>query len=1666
MPSPPSVDGSDSIHPEAYAGVSAEPAAVGPGLADREGVSRELIASCEAGLASEKDASRRARLHYECARLYEVPLGELDAALEHYQQARALRPHHLPSVSGLRRVRLLQQDWSAAIKVIADEIELSESPEARGALFYLRAVLLEQQLGHVREARESYQAALEQLPGDAAALRAMARAHRREGEHGPLRRVLDAQAGVAAEDRSLAAARWAERGRDTELFSGKGEEPCSYYQRSANADPMASGSLFHATRLYGLRNQFAEIARLEQQRIELLTDARLRSVSRAALADLLSERLDDLAGAITQLERAVAEFPEDAASLERLAELYERTGDHEGRVRTLERLVESTRDVRQELELCLTLADLHRVRRRDLACAAQWLERAQTLDPKDPLTADALAELHRENNDWQAVAAVLERREANSDDLELRAALLEELAEIHERRLGGSERAVEFHRSVLSLRPGHESALSNLCRLLRGQGRYAELVELHERVVEQSADDAEAISHLLEAALIYEDLLHEPEAALSAFRRVLERDDAHLAALRGAQRLAEVTGDAALAVQLIEQELTLARGNERRVALLLRAADVCERGLHDEAKALTILQEVLALDERNRPALAAAQRLHRRAGRVGELVQVLLQEAQCLDNPQKHAEYLVSVARIVDEQLADKQRALDLYRSAYEEWASDTTALPLERALAGAERFEELAQLLEERQSCAEVPRAQYRVARELARVREARLGQSERALAAHDAALVAQPDSLAARLGRVRCLGQLGRFEELVEELDRVRGQISDPAARVWCLLLTGELLEGEVTDLPGAAERFEQVLERIPDHRGALLALERLYQALGRPEEQVRVLQKQVEGFHAVPEQVAALRELSRLSTHYENPEELRTMAASGVLQRLNDDVRALFELEFGSMSRKDLSRLAQVDARWVGRAPPGPVRAASRTRLAEYLEAHSPREALEQHEPALAEDAENIAAARGITRLAETVGDVGLLRRAAESEYSVVGNAERAASLLRSAARSERAQGHLTQATEILTRALSLWPDDVSSAAELHALMTELGQQDKLITVLSVAAEAAENPEVRAGHWISVARLLAGARADLGAGIAALSRVALAQPGHAAVLLELAELYIRDRQWGPAAERLNKALQNAPDAAAATPARLRLAELYHEHLDRTSDAAALLREIVKQVPDEPRALRRLLAIEIETGDSGAESTAQLWTRRAQGSERAEAFTTLGRLQRDAGKLEEAKRSLAQAVALVGLSPAGADRDLVRMLEKEQLAGKSPDWSIYAGALSSFCASDAGVTAKLSALHEASAILIDRMNKREQGYGALRAGLTVKPRDFDLQEQLARRLLEAKQYERALPELFNLLALDPGRLQTWSDLCRSFDSLGRNAEANLAMGPLVALGGGTDLERAAWSARVPRFGALAAGSVDESVLQQAARGNGLADGVRALFVQLGTLAPKLVDVGPERYGLSAKERVGGPLAPLLERITRIFNLAEVDLYLAVGEPRVGAVLGEPVGIVVPETFQKLSEPQQVFCLARQATNIALGTHLVAALGPGQTLLFVAAAASLVGVEFGAATFGSEQIADVARRLTKALPWLSKGRFEEAARRAVADLPTEMSSLLAELDRASLRLAMIVSDDLSCLHLVKEHGASLLGLDRQSIAATLEDLLRFWVSEQAMTIRRQIGLA
>ena len=139
----------------------------------------------------------------------------------------------------------------------------------------------------------------------------------------------------------------------------------------------------------------------------------------------------------------------------------------------------------------------------------------------------------------------------------------------------------------------------------------------------------------------------------------------------------------------------------------------------------------------------------------------------------------------------------------------------------------------------------------------------------------------------------------------------------------------------------------------------------------------------------------------------------------------------------------------------------------------------------------------------------------------------------------------------------------------------------------------------------------------------------------------------------------------------------------------------------------------------------------------------------------------------------------------------------------------------------------------------------------------------------------------------------------------------------------------------------------------------------------------------------------------------------------------------------------------------------MAQQVQVAATLGPE-----AAAKLLMAGAAYATESESSDpDVGPLASRISKSLSWLSKGRFEEAAKRYASSPLDAPARALGELSRALLRTALVLSDDLRPLAHLREGAPKFLdGISGQEAEITRE-LLIFWVSPRAMAIRRKTGL-
>jgi len=864
-------------------------------------------------------------------------------------------------------------------------------------------------------------------------------------------------------------------------------------------------------------------------------------------------------------------------------------------------------------------------------------------------------------------------------------------------------------------------------------------------------------------------------------------------------------------------------------------------------------------------------------------------------------------------------------------------------------------------------------------------------------------------------------------------------------------------------------------PRHARALIALERLYDDAGDTEQLSRILKLQAAAFAELESKKGALRESVRLSEKsrekgMELPEGARSslpQACEALLAVSPSDRAGLRLAELAALNRPSPEDLAAVDRRYIEVLGDGPLASSYRTRLGEFLEPRNPVQALEQHRPALEVDRENIGSARGLSRIAQEVDEPSLLLEAAEYEATVVCAKDRAAELLVRAASALAKDGDSDRAVKSLKRALTLYPSSASAASLLHELLSVRSEFEDLTATLSAAAQACTDPEIAAEHWIAVARISADERDDVPAALAALTRLEKSGTRSLPATLELAELYVRDRQWKPAVARLNQALGFKPDKTILLGVRVRLAEVYHEHLDQLTDASRELRAILSDDPEHQGALRRLLAIQMKEKAAAAVETAHKLVAVSAGREKAEALIALGQLSARAKKRGDAIQSFAGAVGIIGLEPADASEGLRKLLEEGGPDGEKEGWAGYAKALAMFCESASPGQHQARAYLELGSVLGDKQKAAPQAIKALQMGLKSNPKVLELRLDLIARMKKAGMHADALPELLVLLKAEPLRGETWVDLVDVYDATGQNAEAHLATGPLIALGLGTELQRSSWRNRKPQPAMLGPGAFSQAALSDTLR-EGISLDAMDLLTQLGATTAKVFPPELSRFGASARNKIGPkgvhPARAALDRICHCFGGIEMDLYPSDSTDGLHIVLTDPVGIIVPASIADLPETEQVCLMARYVANVARGAQAVDALSEGELALLLGAAQRLVDPRAKVPGVSESSLAEVGKRLSKALPWLSKGRIEDAAKKYAAAPLADVPRFNSVLRSSAWRAAMILADDIGPIGRLPHGLAKMVGERGDEVELLVADLLPYWASTDAVRLRREIG--
>ncbi len=1632
-----------------------------------------LIASYERELKQKPDLFRAARLHFECGRLYEHPIGDLNRAIEAYLKGNGLAPEHLPTLRGARRTLLAQRQYVKALPLFDAEIRLQPDKRRKAALTFAKGRLLEDFLDEPSRARAAYAEARDLEGGNPSTLKALEQFDQDSRGWAGLDQTYAQLATAVETDARHRAALIVRRAHLLELRHNDVRGAVELYETALHLDPNVAGAFAALKRLHHEQGRWRDLIHVLEREAEQLKDPDLRAMSFYRVARIYSERLGTRDKAIVALERSVTESQRYRMVFEELIALYDAAERHDDQIRIFERLLTLIEAPRERIATLFDIGELYLNRLRDEDAAIAKFEAALAIEPTFRPALKALTTLYRRRKDWDALIEMNKREAAAVTDTVREATALARVADLLETHKGDREQATELHTRALSLYAGFETSFKALARLFTEGGKHRELIELLERGIDETNDADRKIAYLFRIGDLYEQQLGSPVQAAHTFRRILKLDPNHLGAMHALQRSSETAGRYKDLVEALRLEAKNTFEKPRIVALLHRAGVVLDEKLDDRDAALATYRKVLELNPQYGPALASCGKMYYRTGRWDDLLAIYERELALKPEGPAAVALLHTMGTLCEEKLGRDTQAVGCYRRAIQIDPRHGPSLhALQRKLRQRGDWKDLVDVLETEIEGLRDKQGRALTAYRVGRVYEEHLRDLKLALDAYQLALSNDATYRPAVDGLARVRAKEKKWSGVVDDLMREAKASQEPLVAIAALLRAGQVWAEHLKQDDRAIACFEAVLERDERHLAALLSLEQLYRRKGAWNALVDTYLREAVVVGDKAAQVAALREVARLyeSKPLGDKKGLRR-AYLEILKRVPDDPLALLAVEQMALAQRDDQLLAAVDQQLVNAPEDDTLRSTYLVRLGETLERQQhAKEALTAFEAALEADGDSIGAMQGMVRAAAMSDNpramVVAKNRLAETER----DGQLAAKLL-----FETAQLRLNRLDDSdgaildLERAIERWPDSAEVADELHRILLTVGKAARLVEKLSTAAAAARAPERSQRLWLTVAELYADELNNTAGGIAILRRTLRDRPGSVPLLMLLANLMHRNAQWSDAANTFERVIELSSDVDVLSDANSTLSVIYADQLENFDRAIECLEAVLVLRKDDRTTLRMLTDVYTRKGDlsGAAEMARQLLRASSTLEERIESIIHLAEIQMNAGRRGEALEVLLSAVQLEG--PGGlAAREYKRRL------GDDDSWEPYESALMKHMRTSGASKPIAETFLELARVQHEKLGRADRALSTLEMALNELPKEPLIRLEYATMLRAAARHNEAIRAYQKLLQIEPTSSKGWRGLVQAFVDTKRGGEAALSLAPLVVLGEANDADVRSLKKLAPPPASARPGTMSASLLQTLVDRAPQAERAEELLRTMAPALGKLYPVDLQKFGVTTREKItarsGNPIRALTDRVAAIFGVPDHDLYVYRGAgTMVSADYAYLPTILIPATVLKLSEAQQVFTVARAMVSIARGLIGLYRFKPLDLKLILAAAARSGSPKFGDNLADGNELDGLQRRIFRAMPRRDRAALEESASRYAKSPAVDFVAWLKEHRIMTTRAAAILASDLpGCVTVLRQEDQSLMYLDGADVVNNSElvaDLMRYWCSDPAIELRRRSGM-
>ncbi len=538
--------------------------------------------------------------------------------------------------------------------------------------------------------------------------------------------------------------------------------------------------------------------------------------------------LDKLDLAEKTYREVLAENPRFVDALRGLDRVLTRAGRYRELLDVLRTQAEMAVTARQKITLYERIAGIYDEEYLDHERAADALETVLELDPEHQDAGRELAR-HLRSLERYAELAELYERQASSGKVErqIEAGLL--LGRVLSENLKQPDQAIVAYDRVLELAPSHAGALDALATLRAVVGDAESALAAIEELSEKATTGSAKADLEVRAAQILE-ARGDAAGAMRRYKLAADLSPDDPGARRRLVKKYVELGDYSAAVELLEEEIQVAKNERERAKLAGEMSVICHKHLQDTARAVATAQLALHIDPGNVDALRVLGRTayaEKRYVEASKRFESVLAQLDGLDAAEAREIAFLYVDALARAGSADK--ALTQVGNLMKWFSDDASALLRIAEVAGEHGSAEQTlwlceQLLGEMRSLLspkEEAEAEFRTGEALAK-----LGRNDEARAALERASELDPKAMPPLRALARVFGAAGQPRQMMDVLYRELA-LSDGDRKVEILLEMGDVAANKLSDSDYAAKSYLLALSERPNDRTILTKLMQLYGA-----------------------------------------------------------------------------------------------------------------------------------------------------------------------------------------------------------------------------------------------------------------------------------------------------------------------------------------------------------------------------------------------------------------------------------------------------------------------------------------------------------------------------------------------------------------------------------------------------------------------------------------------------------------------------------------------------------------------------------------------------------------------------------------------------------------------------------------------------------------------